>query len=66
MKGFEVKFNVFAESQEEADLATIAFKQFINENAQQGRAVTAAKLVNAMNKWKDNSFIKNHIINYFK
>lgn len=62
MQGFEVKFNVYAESQSDADLASNAIKGFITQMAQKGIAVTAGKLTDAVNKWKDNYFVTN----YFK
>lgn len=61
MQGFEVKFNVYANSQEEADEATRAIKQFISEMAGQGKAVTAAKIAEAARRFKNNYFV----INYF-
>ena len=45
MQGFEVKFNVYANSQTEADEATRAIKGFISELAQKGIAVSAQRLV---------------------
>ena len=65
MKGYEVKFNIYAESQQEADMASQAIKAFISEHARQGRAVTANKVANAIGKWKDNVLVRNRIINYF-
>ena len=65
MKGYEIKFNVYAESQEEADAATQAIKAFISEHAKQGRAVTANKISAAISNWKSNVLVKNRIINYF-
>lgn len=62
MKGYEIRFNVYAESQEEADLATEAIKAFISEKARLGIAVTASRLASAVAKYKDNYFVTN----YFK
>jgi hypothetical protein len=62
MEGFEVKFNIYAFSQKEADEAASAIKSFISTMAQQGVAVTADKLTAAVNRWRNNSFV----INYFK
>lgn len=62
MQGFEIKFNVYAETQAEADLATDAIKGFISSMAQKGIAVTANKVSGAIQKWKDNYFVTN----YFK
>ena len=65
MKGYEIKFNIYAESQAEADMATQAIKAFISEHAKQGRAVTAVKVADAIGKWKNNVLVRNRIINYF-
>lgn len=65
MKGYEVKFNIYANSQDEADMATQAIKAFISEHAKQGRAVTAKKVADAIGKWKNNVLVRNRIINYF-
>jgi len=62
MSGFEIKFNVYADSQESADRATEAIKAFINAKASQGIAVTADKITAAVNKYKDNYFVTS----YFK
>lgn len=62
MQGFEVKFNVYAETKEEADRASNAIKAFISGMASQGIAVTANKLSSAVDRWKNNVFVTN----YFK
>lgn len=62
MGGYEVRFNVYAESQAEADAASAAIKAFISAKARTGVAVTAAKLTQAVEKWGDNYFVNN----YFK
>ena len=62
MQGYEIKFNVYAESQQEADFASTIIKQFITEQAQKGIAVTANRIAEAVEKWK-NSFL---VTNYFK
>ena len=62
MSGYEIRFNVYAESQEEADRTTAAIKAFISEKARQGIAVTANKLSDAIGRFKDNYFVTN----YFK
>lgn len=65
MKGFEVKFNIYANSQEEADEVSQTIKDFIAENAKNQVAITANKVSKAIKNWKSNVFVKNHIINYF-
>lgn len=62
MQGYEVKFNVYADSQEQADDAARAIKDFIGESARQGIAVTADRLTSAVKKWGSNPFVRN----YFK
>ena len=57
MQGFEIRFNVYAQSQEEADKATEAIKAFISSKAQQGIAVTAARITDAVARYKDNYFV---------
>ena len=62
MSGFEVKFNVYATSQEDADKASAALRTFVDEQARKGIAVTADKIAAAIEKWKNNYFVTN----YFK
>ena len=61
MQGYEVRFNVYAETSEEADAASSAIGRFVNELAARGIAVTAGKLTSAVSRWKNNPFV----INYF-
>ena len=63
MGGYEIKFNVYANSQEEADRASEMIKSFISEKAKQGIAVTADRLVSAIVKYKDNYFVTNYFRN---
>ena len=62
MKGYEVKFNIFAESQEEADAVSRAFREFVNDNARRGVAVSAAKILQAVRRWSGNAFIRNYFM----
>ena len=62
MEGHLVKFNVFADSQEEADRASKALGDFVNAMAAQGVAVTAARIAEAVERWSGNLFVQN----YFK
>lgn len=64
MKGIEIKFNIYAESEDDAELARKAIVSFISENANEGRAVSASKIAKAISMWKSNIFIKNRIIEY--
>lgn len=66
MGGYEVKFNIYAESQAEADAVSQVVKAFISEHAQKGIAVTAAKVTEAVRRWGDNPIVRNRITNFFK
>jgi hypothetical protein len=66
MKGYEIKFNVYAENEEEAKMAEHAIKAFISQHAQAGRAVTGRKIAEAIPKWESNAIVRNRIINYFR
>ena len=57
MEGFNVSFNIYAESKEDAFIAETAIKDFITAQAKQGRAVTAKKIAEAIKKYKDNYFV---------
>lgn len=57
MQGYEIKFNVYANSQEEADRASALIKQFITDQAQKGVAVTATRIAEAVEKWKGSYFV---------
>lgn len=62
MRGYPVQFNVYAETQEEADQASEAIKAFISDQARSGVAVTARKLTEAVRKWGGNFLVSS----YFK
>lgn len=66
MQGYEVSFKIYAESQEEADQVSKAFKDFVENQRVNGRAVTAQKLMSALTKLENNVFIKSQVNNFFK
>lgn len=67
MQAFQIApFNVWAESQHEADEMRKALIDFIDEHGKQGRFVTAAKVTHAVRHWKDNAIVRNRIIEHFK
>ena len=59
MDGFEIKFNVFASSQEEADNASRLLGKFVDDNARRGIAVTADKIAAAVTRWQNNFLVTN-------
>ncbi|MGL5732319.1 MAG: hypothetical protein ACRCX5_14515 [Bacteroidales bacterium] len=66
MQGYEVSFKIYAESQEDADQVSKAFKDFVENQRVNGRAVTAQKLMSALNKLENNAFVKSQVNNFFK
>lgn len=66
MKGFPITFNIYAESEQEAEEARMAIVAFIGQHARQGRAVTGRKIAQAVSNWDKNPLVKSQIINYFK
>lgn len=66
MQGFEVKFNVYAESQEEADAVSQAFKDFVNDYARNGIAVTATKIQEAFKRWGGNALVRARINQFLR
>ena len=66
MEGYEIKFKIYAESEEEAQEAQSSIIRFISQHAQQGRAVTGKKISNALASWDKNIFVRNQVINYLK
>lgn len=65
MNGYEIKFNIYAETPEEVEEARKAIVAFIGQHAQKGRAVTARKIADAVNGWERNPIVKSSIIKYF-
>lgn len=65
MQGYEIKFNIYANSEAEVQEARNSIIAFINQHARQGRAVSANKIAKAVGNWDKNPLIKNEIIKYF-
>ena len=65
MKGFEIKFNIYANNKEEVEQARKAIVDFIDTQAKCGRAVSATRIAEAVSKWDKNPFVRNEIIKYF-
>ena len=64
LQGYEIRFNIYANSQDEVDKAREALVGFINQNARCGRAVTALKIAEAVSRWDENPIVMNRIIKY--
>lgn len=61
-----ISFNIYANSDEEAERGRNAIIHFINVMGQHGAKVSGSKLAEAVTKLHDNSFITSQIIKFFK
>lgn len=64
-KVVKIEFNIFANSELEAEELIRLIKDFINKQCVEGRKISASKLIDAINKWQNKPFIINAINNYF-
>ena len=66
MKGYNIQFQIYADNDNEVVEARQAIIGFINELASMGVAVSARKITGGLPHWKDNVFIKNKVLDFFK
>ena len=62
----KISFNIYANSDEDAERGRKAIVQFINIMGQHGAMVSGDKLHEAMSHLGDNTFIMSQIISFFK
>lgn len=62
----KITFNIYADSDDEAEKGRKAIIQFINIMGQHGARVSGRKLSDAVSRLGDSPFITNQIINFFK
>lgn len=62
----KISFNIFADSDEEAERGRKAIIQFINIMGQNGAKVSGNKIADAVGKLSSNPFIASQIIKFFK
>jgi len=65
MKLYEVKVNVYADDERQAQAAEEALNSFVTELRAKGRAVTAQKLAEAVGKWQRNAIVRVEVLNHF-
>ena len=61
-----ISFNIYADSDEEAEKGRKAIIQFINIMGQHGAMVSGDKIAEAVAKLNSSPFIASQIINFFK
>ena len=64
-KVVKIEFNIFANSELEAEELTRLIKDFINKQCVEGRKIYARKLIDAIKKWQNKTSVINAINNYF-
>ena len=60
-----ITFRVWATDESEATALSREIGKFIDEQGSRGHRVTAARLTQALRKWKDNPLVRTTIDNYF-
>lgn len=58
---YSVEMKVYAESKAEADALQAELYSFVNHKREQGIAVTAGKLIKALQRFRDNVFVNNFL-----
>ena len=64
LQGLPITFNIYANDEQEVEVLRFVITEFIRINAEQGRAVSANKVAEALRSWDRNPIIKNRIISY--
>lgn len=58
---YEIKFKLYAENQAEADALQTELLSFVREKREKGIAVTASKVIRAIQQFKNNLFLTNYL-----
>ena len=66
MNVYPITIKIYADDEQEAQLAQQALGQFVNDMGALGIAVTGKKVAEAVPRWNKNILVKNQIINFFK
>ena len=65
LQGMPITFNIYANDATEVEELRFVITEFIRLQAEQGRAVTAVKVADALRDWNRNPIVKNRINSYF-
>lgn len=66
MQVFPITIKIYAENEQEAEVARHALGGFVDQLGQRGIPVTGNKIAEAAAQWDKNPFVKSRIINHFK
>jgi hypothetical protein len=66
MEGYKVSFNIFAESQEQADETSRQLGAFVDGCAAKGVAVSAGRILPLLRQIETSPFLQARLINYLR
>ena len=58
---YEIKFKLYAENQAEADALQTELLSFVREKREQNIAVTANRIIRAIQQFKNNNILTNYL-----
>ena len=58
---YEIKFKLYADSQAEAEALESELLSFVREKREKGVAVTASKVIKALQQFKNNVFVTSYL-----
>lgn len=58
---YEIKFKLYADSQAEAEALELELLSFVREKREKGVAVTASKVIKALQQFKNNVFVTSYL-----
>ena len=61
MQGFPITFNIYANDAQEVETLRFVITEFIRKHAEEGRAVSAKKLTEAIQNCENNPIIRNRV-----
>ena len=61
LQGFPITFNIYANDAQEVEVARFVITEFIRKNAEEGRAVSATALTEALQECENNPIVKNRV-----
>lgn len=64
-KTVTIQFKVWASDEADGIVLSQALGAFVDELGSMGKKVSATKLTEAINKWKDNLLVRQAILNHF-
>ena len=61
MEGFPITFKIYANDAQEVEVLRFVITEFIRKHAEEGRAVSAKKLTEAIQNCENNPIIRNRV-----